>query len=825
MTASAAARRRPRILFLPSWLVLLAGLTLSGCPSSNTSGDATEDAVETTDGEPVKLNKLVGTPSDRDSLAGRWLMVLVRGPAIQVGGVFEVDPQAQPPVSIVDLSHFARFWEVESASVEGDRLRMTLANARPDMDAVPLHINATLRDGRLDGELMTESGVHNEAQFIAWDREKAPAEPKDGPPPPPPGFQLLELALSQGADPDKIEELIEKYPGSPITKTAQRMLVTRAIVGDLSKKPEEREPADDDTIRRRVEEYMTLASAWGPGSEARAAVQTAIDLAVQNRLDAATIQELAERGENPEARLSEYEDYNRRIAPLIAAVREGDRLDEARELIDEQIRKRPYDTILYKLRTELAQATETKEDDLEYVAELTTLPSMGGASPTQLLGMYRDIHGEDVTEDDALEALTALLRRLYRERTRAFVPEEPPKLPEIAEGESRRHVLIEMFTGGSCAPCVASDIALAALDESYGDEVTVIRYHLNIPGPDPLASDVAAMQAEKYGVEQTPTIFINGRNVNPTGRNLGLATLYGDLPNAPAAYELYEALIESRLAETSPIEIEGKFDIEGYDMASDFRVTGVTPEQAPGLRMRALLLEREVELRAQNGILIHENVVRHTFTSPLGYEFGPDGAIDGEMKLSLQYPQLRLVTFAGDSGIPLTPELKARILEMDDPAVAIIIQDAESNLIVQSAVFPVSGGPPDVYPFVMEDYQFSSADNEELFKQYEKKILGEDGEEDEAEDGESVMSEKTDKQKDEASANDAADDSTVEGGEESGASDQKRMDGPQEAGEESAVDAAKPNDPAAGDGAKDDPEASADGGQDDGPVVSETPAA
>ena len=52
------------------------------------------------------------------------------------------------------------------------------------------------------------------------------------------------------------------------------------------------------------------------------------------------------------------------------------------------------------------------------------------------------------------------------------------------KSKSDRAVLVELFTGTECPPCVAADMAFDALPKAFkSSEVVVLQYHLHIPRP------------------------------------------------------------------------------------------------------------------------------------------------------------------------------------------------------------------------------------------------------------------------------------------------------------------------------------------------------
>src|SRR5262249_44181810 len=68
------------------------------------------------------------------------------------------------------------------------------------------------------------------------------------------------------------------------------------------------------------------------------------------------------------------------------------------------------------------------------------------------------------------------------------------------KGKSDRVVLVELFTGAECPPCVAADLGFDALAKTYKpSEVLLLQYHEHIPGPDPLTNADTEARMKFYG--------------------------------------------------------------------------------------------------------------------------------------------------------------------------------------------------------------------------------------------------------------------------------------------------------------------------------------
>src|SRR5207247_2202568 len=82
------------------------------------------------------------------------------------------------------------------------------------------------------------------------------------------------------------------------------------------------------------------------------------------------------------------------------------------------------------------------------------------------------------------------------------------------KGNSERTVLVELFTGVQCPPCVAADLGFDALERAFKPtEAICLEYHIHVPGPDPLSNADTEARAKFYdrAVEGTPTTLFNGK--------------------------------------------------------------------------------------------------------------------------------------------------------------------------------------------------------------------------------------------------------------------------------------------------------------------------
>jgi hypothetical protein len=193
------------------------------------------------------------------------------------------------------------------------------------------------------------------------------------------------------------------------------------------------------------------------------------------------------------------------------------------------------------------------------------------------------------------------------------------------KGKSDRVVLLELFTGAQCAPCVAADLAFDALGKAFKPtEVVRLQYHLHVSGPDALANPDCELRAEYYGraVETAPAVLFNGRPAPLEG---------GGRENAPERYTEYLARLEPLLETKAGASVKATAARKGEKI--EIAAEASVPEGAGGqLRLRLALVEGQVDYTGTNKIAHHQHVVR-AFA----------GGVDGE-KVAAGKPLRKTVT-------------------------------------------------------------------------------------------------------------------------------------------------------------------------------------
>ncbi|OWK45447.1 hypothetical protein [Fimbriiglobus ruber] len=171
------------------------------------------------------------------------------------------------------------------------------------------------------------------------------------------------------------------------------------------------------------------------------------------------------------------------------------------------------------------------------------------------------------------------------------------------KGKSDRAVLVEVFTGAECPPCVGADIACDGLLKFYKPtDVIVLNYHFHVPGPDPLTSPDGMERVETYAklIEGAPTVIVDGK----AGPEAG-----GPASIAKEAFQVFNGVIGKRL-ET---DAGAKLTLTVAPAEKGFSAkAAVSDLAAPGekVMLRFALTEERVRYVGGNGIRYHHNVVR-----------------------------------------------------------------------------------------------------------------------------------------------------------------------------------------------------------------------
>ncbi|GAB4140526.1 MAG: hypothetical protein Fur0037_07040 [Planctomycetota bacterium] len=229
--------------------------------------------------------------------------------------------------------------------------------------------------------------------------------------------------------------------------------------------------------------------------------------------------------------------------------------------------------------------------------------------------VFRKLHGQDAD-------MLAALRDMADGRVPSFQP-----IPREAGTFSKtgRTVLVELFTGAMCPPCVAADVAADALADYFDrDEIELLQWHLPIPAPEPLVAQASLDRARARGVGGTPTLVVAGGEPIAGG---------GRTEDVPEVFARYRERVEQELSEEPSCRLTMEAALEGDDLRFAAEATEAKPGRLSSCALHAVLAEDLVAFPGKNGILFHHRVVRARLTARGGVPLDR-GPIRGSVRLS-----------------------------------------------------------------------------------------------------------------------------------------------------------------------------------------------
>jgi hypothetical protein len=309
-----------------------------------------------------------------------------------------------------------------------------------------------------------------------------------------------------------------------------------------------------------------------------------------------------------------------------------------------------------------------------------------------MLARSARLAGKDEVAAEAENRAKLIDEKLDAEYHEKVPPFKPQKSAGRAGRPGDRTVVMEIFTGAECPPCVAADVGFDALLQSYATaEFIGLQYHLHIPGPDPLTNSDTVARQKYYGTEVrgTPSTFFNGKADAGGG---------GGMSNAEDKYKQYRDLIEPALETQKKAEISLTASRVGDDVTIDARASatgGDVPNEAKP-RLRLVLIEESVRYPGSNKLRFHHNVVR-------GFPGGIDGkAIEegkGVIETRINLSELRKLQEAYLEQYPTSAGGRAfpnplPAIYLDDLAVVAFVQDDHDHSVWHAVQVPVKEANP-----------------------------------------------------------------------------------------------------------------------------------
>lgn len=215
-----------------------------------------------------------------------------------------------------------------------------------------------------------------------------------------------------------------------------------------------------------------------------------------------------------------------------------------------------------------------------------------------------------VEQRRVLGVLAQALKKAGKDDEAKEIETRIEKLPRIAlrkftgrKVKNDRVVLVELFTGAECPPCVAADLAFDALGKTFKPtEAVLLQYHLHVPRPDPLTNADTEARAKFYDEEVggTPAILFNGK-AGPEGG--------GPAERAQNLYDAYADIVDSLLEKDPKAQIKLTALQKGTKISIAAEISDVD-KPSDSTRLRFALVEDAVKYQGGNKLAEHHHVVR-----------------------------------------------------------------------------------------------------------------------------------------------------------------------------------------------------------------------
>ena len=417
-------------------------------------------------------------------------------------------------------------------------------------------------------------------------------------------------------------------------------------------------------------------------------------------------------------------------------LREG-KPEKASPLVGEAYGLDPLVDDVNSQRGRLALMRHDEAQALESFERAQLLGAVSEGDRKTMMELYRKAHGG--SDADFTAELDGRYAKLYPE---AF---QPAAAAPVTTG---RTVLLELFTGSACGPCVGGDLAVEGLLHAYPrSELVALAFDQHIPEPDPLTNPDSLARAEVYDVGSTPNYVIDGTKqqaIYGSDRD-GSKKLYeklvkvvdgeaslasgvevklsateaaGGMVHAEASVTLpEETAIEKAIAAKPKVEDEAKSGEtaakatpakkEKKAKAASEPAAKPAPEKPaeaavptepakPHLAVNFALVEDEVRYSGENGVRFHRMVVRALAKhADAGFEVHADGAATFEASFDPAAISRSLTSYLdgfeaqNDRFGKITFLTKDMTMQAAHLGVAVWVQDTVSHKVLQAAFVPL----------------------------------------------------------------------------------------------------------------------------------------
>lgn len=274
----------------------------------------------------------------------------------------------------------------------------------------------------------------------------------------------------------------------------------------------------------------------------------------------------------------------------------------------------------------------------------------------------------------------------------------PPFKAEKYQGrkdpKDDRVVLLELFTGSECPPCVAADVAFDALQQTYKPtELVTLQYHLHIPRPDPLTNEDTNSRAEYYKVQSTPSTLFNGELEAAGG---------GGMTASNVKYDEYRKIIDESLASTKRASIDLDATRAGDVIQIKASAKAQSPaepaksgaskkndgEKRPDLKLRLVLVEEMVRFTGGNALRFHHHVVRALPGGSEGIALA-DGQCQTEQTVKISDVRTALEKYVSEFQKAAAFQSPPPRIKLENLEVVALVQDDGDKSVWHAVTVPV----------------------------------------------------------------------------------------------------------------------------------------
>lgn len=452
-------------------------------------------------------------------------------------------------------------------------------------------------------------------------------------------------------------------------------------------------------VRKAAKNYIADSAMWGDPLVAQARLNVAVATASSRKFPQVALEWLdeAEQAVDAETKAMIADTWSTarsqvQVDLALAALKTDAPEEQSKgyAALQEQLTRHRFNPEVLAALGQYAAGHEQPDKAIEYFGDIIALPLLEGTwaqsragqppgDPTprqRLLQLWEEKHGN-------LDGFEAFLEGAYHQRMAQLAEEIHAATPK-PETTGSHAVLVELFTGAFCGPCVSADVALEIIESDFpAPHVIAIRYHQHIPGPDPLANQDSEDRYGYYQGQGTPNAIIDGGALPPPG-------VGGYLQHVGRAYAMYRASIAERLKTENGVQLAVTAHAANAELTVSSEATGWPAEKSKKLRLRMALVEQMIAFPAPNGIRTHQHVVRELIGGSKGV-----GVKAGKLATTVTVPlaefRQRLVDYLQQFESNRRFKFPVKPLALAPLAVVAWVQDDETHEILHTVLAPVVG--------------------------------------------------------------------------------------------------------------------------------------